>query len=287
MNWKSYAKINLFLDITGKRDDGYHTIDTVFLMVSLHDSIVLSENDELEDGEIAFDCDIEELNSRDNLIWKAIELMRPYIPSGKKGITLKLNKVIPFGAGLGGGSSNAASAMLLLRKHFNIDIDDKALMRLGSRLGADVPFFVRGGIARGRGIGDELNYYDGLIFPYHFIIIKPPIHASTQEAYQGLLSVNPQSNKSLDELLQGIQSGDLDSVSKNLYNKFEESQFARYPVLKELKDKLLACGACGALMSGSGSALFAIYRTKEMAEAAFKSLNDKDNQVFMAEAVIN
>ncbi|HEO64933.1 MAG TPA: 4-(cytidine 5'-diphospho)-2-C-methyl-D-erythritol kinase [Spirochaetes bacterium] len=281
---KSYAKVNLYLEVLGRLRDGYHDIDTLFQTISLYDTLHFYKMDHLGQGQFELECNIPGLVS-DNIIWKAIESLKPYLPSNSKGLRIVLDKNIPMGSGLGGGSSNGAMTLLGLNQYYQLNLDEKVLMELASRLGADVPFFIRGGLARGQGIGEQLTYYDEVVCPIHYLIIYPNIHIVTKDAYEAIDRDHQSVRKDLGTLLDGLMNKDLIKVSDNLFNRFEESQFRKYPILKDLKDKLLSFGALGALMSGSGSTVFGVFESQGKAQMAMNHFTDSPHTLFWAENI--
>ena len=284
MQLKSYCKVNLFLEILSKRKDGYHNIDTLFHSVSLYDRISFEE---IDSNEIKIECSIGELNSDDNILWRVIDNLKSYFPANKKGLRIAIEKNIPMGAGLGGGSSNAAFALLGLNRYYNLGLNNNMLMEIGSQLGADVAFFIRGGFARGEGIGEKLSFYEDINYKLYFLIVYPNIHASTKEAYDGLNlnNNNIKRSENIKELIEGLRNRDLNKICKNVYNQFEESQFKKQPILAEIKVSLIKNGALCSLMSGSGSSIFGIFDSMTMAERAYNKLESLGYRLFLAESV--
>ena len=282
MKLKSYCKINLFLEIVNRREDGYHNIRTLFQTVNLYDTLIIE--DLKDNNKIIIESNIDELNNKNNLLWKVIEILTPHIPLDRKGIKIFLKKRIPIGAGLGGGSSNAATLLKGLNEYYQLNIDNHQLMEWGSKIGADVPFFIKGGIAKGEGIGSQVTYYDNLFCPMNLVIIYPNIFASTKEAYNGV-SLKKINKPLLEDMLAGFKDNNLKKICDNLYNDFEKTQFIKYPLIKDIKEKLLQNGAVGALMSGSGSAVFGIFESEGMAKKAILRLKDNHIKVFYAKNI--
>ncbi len=260
MKIRANAKINLFLDITGKRTDGYHNIETVFQEINLYDEIDIN----LNSGGFSLRCNIKELEGEDNLLKIAYDKMSKYFKDNI-GVDVYLDKQIPFGAGLGGGSSDCARFMSVLKDISKADISNEELISLGASLGADVPFFFYGGTCIGKGIGDELETIDKA-FSLNLLIVNPGIHVSTKEAYQGCRIKGANSN--LQEIIKGFESGDLVRIVSNLYNGFEETVFKKYPEVKDCKEQIRSRGALGSLMSGSGSTCFGIFEDMNRAKQA-------------------
>ncbi len=280
---KSYAKVNLYLEVLGRRKDGYHNIDTLFQTIDLYDTLHFEEL--TQEGLFELECSISGLCGDDNIIWKAIESLRPYLSPSSKGLKIVLEKRIPMGAGLGGGSSNGAMVLRGLNQYYNLNIDENTLMRLASRLGADVSFFVKGGLARGQGIGERLTHYDDLFCPIHFLVIYPNIHVVTKDAYEDIELDHQSDAKDINNLVNGLKNKDLSKVANNLFNRFEEGQFRKYPMIKDLKDQLLSLGALGALMSGSGSTVFGVFKSRKEAQKAMNRFSDSPHTLFLAESI--
>lgn len=247
------AKINLGLYITGKRDDGFHNIETVFYPVSLCDilEIIVSPDNKFlfqsSGMTIPGDPDINLCVKAYNLLAHDFEL----VP-----VKIHLHKRIPVGAGLGGGSSDAAHTLILLNKIFKLDLSKIELKRYASELGSDCAFFIENKPKIGKGKGDELSPVRLDLNGYHMIIIKPDLTISTAEAYS---LVSPK-----EEI---YKPGELVSQSPevwkdNLFNDFESPIFIKYPEIRELKEMLYDKGAVYAAMSGSGSAVYGIFKEK-------------------------
>lgn len=258
---KSRAKINLGLHITAKRDDGYHDIETIFLPVELHDEIILVKNPVFE-----FDTDDPALSAErsDNLIVKAVKLLEQ--ETGKTlGVSIYLQKNIPKGAGLGGGSSNAANVLNSLNEMFALDISDERMRELALQLGSDVPFFLHHKPAYATGRGEILQRIE-VESPYHLLIVNPGIHVSTADAYKGVTPRVPEIP--LNSLIEnGVFN--LAKQFRYLRNDFEATVFLKFPLIQSLKNDLLRRGAVFSLMSGSGSTVFAFFDDRKKTEEAY------------------
>lgn len=255
----SYAKINLGLIIKGKRSDGYHEIETILQQVDLNDTLEIKIHQE---PEIIFSCDNPAIPSDDsNLCVKAANLLQ-HTADVKSGAEIKLSKIIPVGAGLGGGSSNAAVVLLGLNKLWGLKLPSKKLRELGSKLGSDVPFFIEGGTAIGRGRGEVLTPFileDNL----PILIVYPERSVSTQWAY-AQLNLNL-TLKEKNITFRTFEKGNLTNVSflKSIRNEFEKVVFEEYPMLTQIKEKMYLNNAVFAGMSGSGSTIFGVFQNKE------------------------
>jgi 4-diphosphocytidyl-2-C-methyl-D-erythritol kinase len=268
----SFAKINWFLRILGKRDDGFHELCTVFQTVSLHDRLTFSESDQ-----IILTCDDENIPTDDkNLIVKAAKILRGK-HGIKKGAKIHLEKRIPAPGGLGGGSSNAAVALLGLSKLWRIESDFDELPEIGKRLGSDVPFFFHGGTAFGAGRGTEVFELDDLEENY-ILIATPDIAVSTAEAFARINAAHL-TNKASKSILQICrnEAQALNLRQAELVNDFEKTVFENEFEIRRVKEKLLACGSVRALMSGSGASVFGVFETEQKLKIASDELKSEQS----------
>ncbi len=246
------AKINIGLYITGKRPDGYHNIETLFYPTKLHDVLEIIENNENDKPYIWSSSGINiEGNPDDNLCIKALNLLKEdfLIPPVK----IHLHKVIPFGAGLGGGSADAAFTLDCLNKMFKLGISKKLMIKYASKIGADCAFFIYNTPCIATGIGDILHPSELSLKGKYLVLIKPQIHISTPEAYSG---VKPQKHN--ESLLQKL-SNPISQWKNKIVNDFEASVFPNHPKLETIKQDLYHSGAVYAAMTGSGAAIFGIF----------------------------
>jgi 4-diphosphocytidyl-2-C-methyl-D-erythritol kinase len=282
---KSYAKTNLFLNVLSKRPDGYHDIETLFERISLADEIALRR----APSGIKIKTTSKKLpRGRANIAYRAAELLKKKC-GVREGVIIEIKKNIPIAAGLGGGSSNAASVLLGLNRLWRLGLSKKELMKLALRLGSDVPFFILDTpLALGCGRGDVLKEIKAPGLKIWHCLVKPAFSISTKTAYQALKSscLTPQ-KANVKMLLHSIQKGDGSSLARLLANSLEVTLNKRVATIYELKKKLLEQGALGCLMSGSGSAVFGIYPSKTSAEKAARFLRRKNKnwQVFCASTV--
>ena len=278
----SFAKINLSLRIQGKRDDNFHELCTVFQTVSLKDELTFRES-----GEINLTCSDKRIPTDDkNLIVRAaLKLREKY--RIEKGAEIYLEKNIPAPGGLGGGSSNAAVALIGLSKLWKIKCDAAELAQIGKTLGADVPFFLCGGTALGTGRGDEISLLDDLE-EKNLLIATPSISVSTAAAF-ARINVPRLTNKRSKSILQICreQAKTVGFRQASLTNDFEETIFRIEPEIERVKKTLLSFeGASAALLSGSGASVFAVFENAKLAQKAFDVLqNETDWRVFAVETV--
>lgn len=251
---KAYAKINLTLDILGKRTDGFHEISTIMQTIELHDILELTP----QESGIEFVCDNPDIpGGEKNLAWQAADIfLREYRPND--GVKIRLAKRIPTAAGLAGGSSDAAAVLIGMNKIFSLNLSDEELCRLGAKIGSDVPFCILGGTMLAQGRGEKLTRLPDL--PEMFVFVcKPPIDVSTAWAYRTYDEAPPPDVRPDNEAMQReLAVGNGRGVAKLLCNVFEPSLIGKYPLIGRIKQQCLECGAWGALMSGSGPTVFAL-----------------------------
>lgn len=260
------AKINWFLKIYGIRPDGYHDISSLIQCLTLEDSITFELSDRLE---VASNLQIP---VTDNLVYKAALLLKETSGTAS-GASIFLKKEIPVSAGLGGGSSDAAATLLGLNELWGLNLKEQALMNLGKTLGSDIPFFFKApaAVVEGRG---ELVIPVRMSKAYVVLLVKPRVAVSSAWAYaefDRLYPAKPELTKSSDNIrliVQALEQGDFKFLSARLKNDLEPYVISRYPVIGDIKTKLLQRGAVLALMSGSGSAVFGVFASAQLAGEA-------------------
>lgn len=259
---KAPAKINLGLEVLCKRDDGYHEINTVFTRVSLSDTITLEKSNKIE-----LECNPNlDILATENICYLAAILFKQAFKI-QDGVKIKIDKTIPTGAGLGGGSSNAASVLLGLCKLWKINPDITELNKIASKLGSDVPYFLNSGMATGSGRGEILEYFC-LNIPYHILLINPNIHLSTKLAYTSLQRTSTKKPKSDFKKILYENISNPKILQKTIINDFEEFAFKSYPEIATIKKQLYNHDSLFALMSGSGSTVFGLFDSIEKANKA-------------------
>lgn len=243
------AKINIGLNVVSRRANGYHNLETIFFPVSLCDVLEMVESGEtrLTTSGIVIDGPAE-----NNLVLKAYQLLQHEF--NLPPVYFHLHKVIPFGAGLGGGSADAAFALKMLNAHFKLKLGDAQLEAYAALVGADCPFFIQNKPVFATGTGNEFYDIQLDLNDYHIVILKPPFSVSTAEAYGNVVPAKPKFN------LTEIASTAICDWKYLVVNDFEKSVFSKYPQIEELKQLLYDSGAVFASMSGSGSAVFGIFR---------------------------
>jgi 4-diphosphocytidyl-2-C-methyl-D-erythritol kinase len=276
MMGRAYAKINLGLRIIRRREDGYHEIETVFHPANILDTIELKS----EGNEILIESSDPQLSTgRSNLCWKAADALRR---EGKtaRGVKIRIDKRIPVGAGLGGGSSDAALVLRELPNLWNLKISNERLHEIAASLGSDVPYFLRPGNAFATGRGEVLDYFE-LSLPYWIVIIYPGIRVATRWAYEHVAPKEQIEREDLKRLL--LENLDRPTEWRNkLKNDFEELVFQTHETVRQTKDMLYNAGGDFALMSGSGSAVFGLFRNEQSARAIVETARNKC-QAFLTE----
>lgn len=235
--------------MVSKRDDGYHNLETIFYPVKLADALELVHADLTEFSSSGIEIDGKPEN---NLVFKAYQLLQQDFDLPP--VKLHLHKVIPFGAGLGGGSADAAFTLKMLNDYFKLEIEALKLESYAAQIGADCPFFIQNKPTFAYGIGDQFEPINLDLSEFEIVIVKPNISVSTPEAYRNI--VPAKANFNLNE----IERLPVEDWKQLIKNDFEKSVFLQYPVIELLKEKLYELGAAYASMSGSGSAVFGIFR---------------------------
>lgn len=247
------AKINLGLNITEKRPDGYHNLETVFYPIPLQDAIEVTRHE----GNQPYTLKIKGVNIEgepdNNLVIKAYNLLKKDF-STMPPVDIHMYKHIPTGAGLGGGSADAAFMIKLLNEKFNLQLSTEKMEEYASRLGADCAFFVRNQPVFATGIGNIFEPIELSLKGYQLVLVKPDIFVSTKDAYANVTPKHPET--SLKEIIQSP----IETWKKTMKNDFEESVFMKFPEIAAIKDKLYDLGAIYASMSGSGSSVFGIFK---------------------------
>ena len=263
---KARAKINLTLEVLDKREDNYHNLKSVFQKVNLYDEIYIYK---LENNDFILDTNIDGLDVKDNIIYKA------YVKLKEKfeiisGVRVVLNKRIPMQAGMAGGSTDCASFILAMKKLFNLDLSESEIISLGKSLGADVVPCLYNKAVLAEGIGEIITKIDTK-FKYYIVVIKPELSCNTGEMFKKL----DERNRILkvdntENVIKALENKDIELLSNNLYNTFEEVVEA-----EKIKKQLIESKALGALLTGSGSCVFGIFKNKEDAKFAYKNLKEK------------
>ncbi len=264
---KAYGKINLGLDVLGKRPDGYHEVRMIMQTVGIHDKLLIKK--EAEPG-IRLTTNLPYLPvNENNLVVKGAKLLQEafHIQSG---LSIRLHKYIPISAGMAGGSTDGAAVLVGMNRMFRLGLHQQELMDWGLKLGADVPFCIMRGTALSEGIGEKLQTLPPPP-PAYIVIGKPPISVSTKYVY-GNLKLDTVAHPDIDTIIDGLRKGNLREIAEHMGNVLETVSIPAHPVIQEIKKLLLQQGALGAMMSGSGPTVFGIFDRKDTAERAWDKL---------------
>ena len=281
LQFKTPAKINLGLHIHKKREDGFHELETILQMVTWFDELQLEGTCE----KVELFCDTPEIpNDETNLVVKAARLLQKHFPGRCAGVKITLKKSIPSGAGLGGGSGNAAGVLLALNHLWDLKISRENLIALSGELGSDVPFFLISPCAIGTGKGEILEPIKNPINLY-VLMIYPNLPLSTPWVYGNLKLKLTKHKNNISILTNFLMRSDFAQLGAGLYNDLEPIVFKRYPEILEIKNELLRSGAGGALLSGSGSTVFGIFDNPDLAKKALARFAGKKHKVFLAKSI--
>lgn len=276
MEVKAYGKINLTLDVVGRREDGYHLLDSVMQTVSVWDDLEIQRSSQ---PGVRLKCSLEGLpTDRKNTAFQAAELFLEDQGLLKEGVDIFITKGIPSQAGMGGGSADAAAVFRGLNEMFGTGLATEKLMELGARIGADVPFCVAGGAARCTGIGEDVEPIASM--PDCWIVVcKPPVGMSTPEAYAMLDQYPLSDTQATPKMLEAMAAGDLRLIGRSVSNRFDETM--QLEPVQALKRTMLDAGALGAMMTGSGSCVYGIFETERQAREATDRLSGM-GEIFLA-----
>lgn len=278
INLKSRAKINLSIDVLGKRTDGYHLVEMIMQTIDLYDLIKIKEIKKNQiiikstSSEIPIDCN--------NLIYKAADLIKQMF-NVNKGVEVCIKKNIPVAAGMAGGSSNAAATLVGLNKLWNLKLSSQKLEEIGLKLGADVPFCINGGTVLASGIGEKLAPIKGLTKDVCILVCKPDILVSTKEIYECIDSKDILKRPNTSMLIEYLKNEDTRQLAQNMFNVLEEVTVEKYPVIEQIKNIMKKNKALGAMMSGSGPTVFGLYENKDDAENCKSILKKQFKQTFI------
>ena len=264
---EAFAKINLGLDVVRRLPNGYHEVRMIMQTVGICDVLTFQK----AASGIQLVVDNEELpTDGNNLICKAAKLLLESAGI-EGGVRITLEKHIPIAAGMAGGSTDAAAALLGINELYEIGYDVDKLKQLGVKIGADVPYCIQGGTALAEGIGEVLS---PLPTPpvCHLVIAKPDINVSTKFVYENLRANELKSHPDIDGMIEGLEKGDLKAITNRLANVLETVTVPAYPIIDTIKQSMLDAGAKGSLMSGSGPTVFGIFTEEEKAKQAAQNI---------------
>ncbi|WMJ79706.1 4-(cytidine 5'-diphospho)-2-C-methyl-D-erythritol kinase [Clostridium sp. MB40-C1] len=277
---KAYAKVNISLDVVGKREDGYHLLEMIMQNIELYDYL---EFEKIRKG-IKIECNKPYVPKDErNLAYKAAKLFIDTYDI-KEGINIKINKNIPVSAGLAGGSSDAAAVLSAMNEIYGKKVSVKELCSLGLEIGADVPYCIIGGTALCEGIGERvssLNSFKGHIL----VLVKPNFGVSTKEVYKNLDINKIYKHPNTETLIKAIERNDIKYVSENMKNVLENVTLKKHTVLRDIKEKMIKMGAMGSMMSGSGPAIFGFFEDMLKAQKCYEHFKEKYNEVFITRTI--
>lgn len=279
---RSYAKINICLDITGLREDGYHLLDMVMLPLELHDTLLIEETPRAVDNYVTLD-EFTIGESKYNTVSSALNYLEEENPLNTK-FKISLHKVIPMKAGLGGGSSNAAFILKSVSEYKKMNLSEEKINKIASKIGADVPFFIKNKPARCRGIGDEVLPIN-IKNDYLVLIVKPEAGCSTKEVYQICDNKRNWPHGGVDKVVAALENGDDEALANSVFNVLEESSLDLVPEISTIKEEMKMQGFKIALMSGSGSAVFGLTTDKALLKRATKYFERKYETVIATKVI--
>lgn len=276
MKMKAYAKVNISLDIVGKREDGYHLLRMIMQNIDLYDDITVEKQRE----GITIECNKNYVptDSR-NLAYKAAMLFKKKYDI-TDGVKIKIAKNIPVSAGLAGGSTDAATVLKIMNKLFEVNASNEELKEIGLKLGADIPYCIEGGTALCEGIGEKItplkSFKDKII-----VLVKPYFGVSTKEVYKNFDMDKVNKHPDTEELIKAIENDDLRYVAYNMRNLLENVTLKKHKILINLKEEMNKYGSIGTMMSGSGPTVFAFFDDMLKAQRCFEKMKEKYSEVFI------
>ena len=257
----AYAKVNLSLDVLGKRENGYHELSMIMQEISLKDIVTLKEVND-NNNNIEIKCNRKEVPTDErNIVYNAFKLMSKKYNIDKS-ISIYIEKNIPISGGLAGGSTDAAAVLKGLNQLWNLGLTKEELMKIGVEIGADVPFCIMGGTALSEGIGEKLTpivpFKDKLL-----LLVNPDIEVSTEYVYKNLDLKKMVDRPDIKSIISFIKQDDIEGLSRNMKNVLESVTIKKHPEIAEIKESLINFGALGSLMSGSGATVFGIFDSEK------------------------
>ncbi|BBK75389.1 4-(cytidine 5'-diphospho)-2-C-methyl-D-erythritol kinase [Clostridium butyricum] len=280
MKIKAYAKINIALDVVGKREDGYHLLKMIMQTVDLYDVIEITKID--SDIKLICNKPYVPIDER-NLAYKAAKLFKETY-NIEDGVSINLIKNIPVSAGMAGGSTDAAGVLKLMNRIFNINASDEELRALGLKLGADVPYCINGGTALCEGIGEKITqlkpFNDKIV-----VIVKPPFGVSTKEVYKDFDLSKVIFHPRTEDIIRAMENDDIHFVSNNMKNLLENVTLRKHRVILNIKESMRSYDALGTMMSGSGPTVFAFFDDMLKAQICYDEMKKKYKDVFLSRTI--
>ena len=281
MKIKAYAKINISLDIVGKREsDGYHLLKMIMKNIDLYDEIYIEK--EKEDITISCNKSYVPTDSR-NLAYKAASLFKETY-NIEDGVHIDIVKNIPVSAGLAGGSTDAAAVLKLMNKIFKVNASNKELMALGLKLGADIPYCINGGTALCEGIGEKIT----TLAPFKdkiLVLVKPSFGVSTKEVYKAFNLDRVRVHPKTENLIEAMEQDNLYYVANNMKNLLENVTLRKHNILIKIKEDMNRYGAVGSMMSGSGPSVFAFFDDMLKAQRCYEKMKENHREVFLTRTI--
>ena len=280
MREKAYAKVNITLDVVGKREDGYHLLKMIMQNIDIDDVITIEK---IESG-IEITCNKPYVPTDErNLAYKAAKLFKDTF-NITSGVSINIKKNIPVAAGLAGGSTDCAAVLKIMNKLFQVNADNEKLMELGVKLGADVPYCINGGTALCEGIGEILTPLKP--FKNHIIVlVKPPFGVSTKDVYKNFDLGRVKNHPETDKVITYMNEDNLYEVAKNMKNLLENVTLKKHKVISSIKSEMESLGAIKAMMSGSGPTVFAFFDDMMKAQRCYDEMKKKYNDTFITRTV--
>lgn len=272
---RSYAKINLTLDVLGKRDNGYHDVEMIMQTVSLFDLIII---DKARRTSISTNLKYLPNNDKNIAVQAAIAFFK--YTNIKSGARIMIHKNIPVAAGLAGGSGNAAAVLCALNLLYGTNLTTDELCNIGAKLGADVPYCIIGGTALAEGIGEKLTPIPSMC-NCTILMVKPPVNVSTGAIYSAIDSAQITDRPNTQAMIKAIKENDIHAIAGELSNVMGTVTENMHPVVKSIREKMIGMGALGAVMSGSGPTVFGIFPDYKSAKSAHDSFTHKYKEVFL------
>ena len=282
---KAYAKVNLSLDILARREDGYHELCMIMQSIGVYDKVNLTK---LRQKDIKISSNIKNLClPENNIVYKAAKLLYERFDI-KEGLHINLYKYIPMGAGMAGGSTDAAAVLRGMNELYNLRLSKEELMKIGLEIGADVPFCICGGTMLAKGIGEELSELKAMPNA-HLLLVKPYFSISTKEAYSlvDLSKLADKDRPDTGKIISYIEEGNLKKIAENMKNVFELYIGKKYPLIEKIKQELIRQGALGAVMTGSGSVVFGVFEDLTLSKKCYETFKQGEFRAEIKEVYIS
>ena len=281
MDIKAYAKINIVLDVVGKREDGYHLLRMIMQNIDVYDEISIVKS---KINKISITCNkVFVPTDERNLAYKAAKLFMDTYKI-KSGVEIHIKKNIPVSAGLAGGSTDCAAVLKLMNKLFDINESSEELMKLGVKLGADVPYCIEGGTALCEGIGEKITKLQP--FKNHILVlVKPPFGVSTKEVYRSFDINKVRIHPNTEYIIKEMEQNNLVYVANNMKNLLENVTLRKHRLISSIKEEMIGCGAINSMMSGSGPTVFAFFDDMLKAQRCYEQMKKKYDETFITRTI--